>query len=87
MQRKGFRTRLCDLLDIDYPILQAPMQFIATPQLVAAVCEAGGMGVLAGIGIPPDELRRHIRETRARTERPFGVNLLLHSAIRPPLDP
>jgi len=62
------------------------MQFIATPRLVAAVCNAGGLGILAGVGIPIDELRRQIREVRALTSRPFGVNLVLHSAIRPPVD-
>ncbi len=84
--RPAFRTRLCDVLAIDYPILQAPMQSIATPGLVAAVCEGGGLGILAGVGVPPDQLRQHIRETRSLTKRPFGVNLILHSALRPPVD-
>ena len=80
------RTPLCGLLGIDHPVLQAPMQFIATPVLVASVCEAGGMGVLPGIGLPPDQLRANIQEVRRRTRRPFGVNLILHSALRPPVD-
>ena len=82
-----FRTTICDLLGIDHPIVQAPMQFLATPQLVAAVAEAGGIGVLGGIGLPLDVLRQQIREVKRLTNRPFGVNLILHSAIRPPLDP
>jgi nitronate monooxygenase len=50
------------------------------------VCEAGGMGILPGIGLPPDELRRQIAQVRSLTKRPFGVNLVLHSALRPPVD-
>ena len=85
--RSMFRTSICDLLGIDHPIIQAPMQSIATPQLVAAVAEAGGIGILAGIGLPLDVLRQQIREVKRLTNRPFGVNLILHSAIRPPVDP
>ena len=80
------RTPLCDLLGVDHPLLQAPMQFIATPALVASVCEAGGMGILPGIGLSPDQLRANIQEVRRLTRRPFGVNLILHSALRPPVD-
>ena len=82
-----FRTIICDLLHVEHPIIQAPMQFIATPRLVAAVAEAGGIGILAGIGQPLDVLRQQIREVKRLTKRPFGVNLILHSAIRPPVDP
>jgi nitronate monooxygenase len=82
-----FRTALCDLLGIDYPIVQSGMGAIAGPELVAEVCRAGGLGVLAGLNVPPDDLRGMIRKTRALTDRPFGVNLWLHRALRPPLDP
>lgn len=85
-ERPLFRTTLCDVLGIDYPILQAPMAAIATPPLVASVCEAGALGILAGVGVPPDQLRQNIRQVRELTRRPFGVNLILHSALRPPLD-
>lgn len=80
------RTPVCTLLGIEHPVLQAPMQFIATPALVAAVCEAGGLGILPGIGLTPDQLRANIQEVRRLTRRPFGVNLILHSALRPPVD-
>jgi nitronate monooxygenase len=80
------RTPVCTLLGIEHPVLQAPMQFIATPALVAAVCEAGGLGILPGIGLPADQLRANIQEVRRLTRRPFGVNLILHSALRPPVD-
>jgi nitronate monooxygenase len=79
-------TPLCDLLDIEYPLLQAPMATVATPELVAAVSNAGGLGILPGVMVPPEELRRQIREVRAKTDRPFGVNLLLHQVFLSPVD-
>jgi nitronate monooxygenase len=82
-----FRTALCDLLGIDYPIVQSGMGAIAGPELVAEVCRAGGLGILAGLNVPPDDLRAMIRRVRELTDRPFGVNLWLHKALRPPVDP
>ncbi len=82
-----FRTALCDLLGIEHPILQSGMGGIAGPELVAEVCRAGGLGILAGLNVPPDDLRAMIRRVRELTDRPFGVNLWLHRALRPPLDP
>jgi nitronate monooxygenase len=82
-----FRTALCDLLAIEYPVVQSGMGGIAGPDLVAEVSRAGGLGILAGLNIPPEDLRALIRRIRALTDRPFGVNLWLHSALRPPIDP
>ena len=82
-----FRTDLCDLLGIEYPILQSGMGGVAGPDLVAEVCEAGGLGILAGLNLTPDTLRAGIARIRSLTRRPFGVNLWLHRAIRPPADP
>jgi nitronate monooxygenase len=82
-----FRTALCDLLGIEYPIVQSGMGAIAGPELVAEVCRAGGLGILAGLYAPPDTLRAMIRRVRELTDRPFGVNLWLHRALRPPIDP
>jgi nitronate monooxygenase len=71
-------TSLCDLLGIPYPIIQAPMAGgWTTPDLVSAVCEAGGFGVLAGARVSPEKLREDIRAVKARIDRPFGVNFLL----------
>jgi nitronate monooxygenase len=81
------RTALCDLLGIDYPIVQSGMRPVAGPDLVAEVSRAGGLGILAGLGLPPDDLRAAIRKIRALTDRPFGVNLWLHTELRPPVDP
>lgn len=83
----SLHTPLCDLLGIELPVLQAPMGGVTSPELVAAVSNAGGLGMLAGVGVPPDELRRQIRAVRARTARPFAVNLLIHPSIRYPHDP
>jgi nitronate monooxygenase len=82
-----FRTALCDVLDIDYPILQSGMGNVAGPDLVAEVSEAGGLGILAGLNLTPEALRDGIAKIRARTRRPFGVNLWFHRDIRPPADP
>ena len=82
-----FRTSLCDLLGIEYPIIQAGMSGVAGPELVAEVSNAGGLGVLTGALTPPAELREKIRRIRKLTERPFGVNLLLHVDLRPPKEP
>jgi nitronate monooxygenase len=82
----NLRTVLCDLLGIEYPIVQSGMGSVAGPDLVAEVCRAGGLGVLAGLNVPADELRKLIRRVRELTDRPFGVNLWLHTALRPPVD-
>jgi nitronate monooxygenase len=81
------RTGLCDVLGIEYPIVQSGMGSVAGPELAAEVSRAGGLGVLAGLNVPPDELRRRIRRIRELTDRPFGVNLWLHTELRPPVDP
>jgi nitronate monooxygenase len=71
-------TPLCDLLGIRYPIVQAPMAGgHTTPELAAAVTNAGGLGMLAGTGIPPAKLRQMIQATRALTAGPIGVNFLI----------
>jgi NAD(P)H-dependent flavin oxidoreductase YrpB (nitropropane dioxygenase family) len=68
------RTPVCGLLGIDVPILQAGMATSTTPELVAAVSSAGGLGIIGGLNRTPDELRREIRRVRELTSRPFGVN-------------
>src|ERR1700681_1032831 len=70
-------THTCNLLGIDVPILQAGMGRYTTPQLVAAVSNAGGLGIIGGLGRTPDELRSEIRQVRELTSRPFGVNHVL----------
>ena len=73
-------TRLCDMLEIEYPILLAGMGSMGKatpPALVAAVSNTGGMGVIGGAGLEPETIRQKIRETRALTDKPIGVDLLL----------
>jgi enoyl-[acyl-carrier protein] reductase II len=66
---------ICDRLGITYPILQGPMAWASDSNLVAAVSNAGGLGIL-GIGTaPPDVARAEIRKTKALTDRPFGYNV------------
>jgi nitronate monooxygenase len=85
--RDVLHTALCDLLGIEYPVLQSGMGTVAGPDLVAEVSRAGGLGILAGLNVAPDELRRRIRQVRTLTDRAFGVNLWLHTELRPPADP
>ena len=67
-------TPVCSLLRIDVPVLQAGMSRYTTPELVAAVSNAGGLGIIGGLGRTADELRSEIRQVRELTSRPFGVN-------------
>jgi Dioxygenases related to 2-nitropropane dioxygenase len=68
------QTPVCDLLGIQLPIFQAGMSSYTTPELVAAVSNAGGLGIIGGLSREPDELREEIRKVRELTSRPFGVN-------------
>lgn len=77
------KTPLCDFFGIEYPILLAGMGGTVSPSgpdLTAAVSEAGGLGVLGGAFIEPDELARRIERTRELTSKPFGVDTLIPSA-------
>ncbi|MCL6431757.1 MAG: enoyl-[acyl-carrier-protein] reductase FabK [Anaerolineae bacterium] len=73
------KTVLCDMLGIEHPIVQGGMAWVATAELVAAVSEAGAFGILGGGNAPPDYVRAQIRETKRRTDKPFGVNIPLFS--------
>jgi nitronate monooxygenase len=70
-------TSFTRLFGLRYPIMQSPMGSVSSPELVAAVSNAGGMGMLACAGLPPESICAQIKQVRALTERPFGVNLLL----------
>lgn len=73
------RTKLCDLLNIEYPILQGGMAWVATAELVAAVSEAGGLGIIGAGQAPPEWLEEQIVKIRRITKKPFGVNVMLMS--------
>lgn len=72
-------TALCDLLGIPHPIIQGGMAWVATAPLVAAVSEAGGLGVIGAGNAPPAWVIQQIHDVRGRTHRPFGVNVPLFS--------
>ncbi len=72
-----FDTSFCRLVGIDLPVVQAPIGGVSTPALAAAVSQAGGLGTLSITWRDLDALPALLRETRARTERPFAVNLVL----------
>ncbi len=76
-------TRLCDLLGITHPVINAPMTGTATAALAAAVSNAGGFGLIGGSAGDADWLRAEIRATRERTDRPFGVGFI---SIYPGID-
>jgi enoyl-[acyl-carrier protein] reductase II len=71
------KTRFTEMLGIRHPIMLAGMNWITTPQLVSAVCNAGGLGILATAASTPDETRKQIREIRSLTDKPFGINQIL----------
>jgi NAD(P)H-dependent flavin oxidoreductase YrpB (nitropropane dioxygenase family) len=72
-------TRFCERFGIDAPVVVAPMgPDLTGPQLVAAVCNAGGFGILQAQLCPPSLLRQQIRHLRTLTTKPFGVNFVLH---------
>lgn len=73
------RTKICDLLGIKYPIFQGGMAWVATGELVAAVSEAGGLGIIGAGNVPADWVRQEIQKVKARTVKPFGVNVMLMS--------
>ncbi|WP_226042344.1 nitronate monooxygenase [Natrinema sp. DC36] len=73
-------TPLCDLLEIEYPIVQAPIGSATTPELAAAVSNAGGLGHLAVTWRDLEETRRAIRGTHELTDQPFAVNLVCDDA-------
>ncbi len=73
------RTSLCDLLGIEYPIIQGGMAWVSTAELAAAVSEAGGLGIIGSGAAPSGWLKEQLRKTRQLTQKPFGVNVMLRS--------
>ena len=73
------RTEITELLGIQYPIIQGGMAWVAEYHLAAAVSEAGGLGIIGAAAAPGEWVREQIREVKRRTEKPFGVNIMLMS--------
>ena len=84
-------NRVCEILKTKYPVIQGPMAWITSSELVAAVSNAGGLGVLGtsadsteivrGIPESVEEMRKAIRNTKAKTDKPFGINVSPRRAI------
>ncbi|MGM0501968.1 MAG: enoyl-[acyl-carrier-protein] reductase FabK [Bacillota bacterium] len=72
-------TKLCNLLDIEYPIIQGGMAWVATGELAAAVSQAGGLGIIGAGNAPADVVREEIRKVKEVTDKPYGVNVMLLS--------
>ena len=70
------KTRVTELLGIQYPIFQGAMAWISYAPMVAAVSEAGGLGIIGGTIMTPDIIRKEIRKVRELTDKPFGVNII-----------
>lgn len=73
------KTRVTELLGIEYPIIQGGMAWVAEQHLAAAVSNAGGMGLIGGANAPGEVVRDMIRKCREMTDKPFGVNVMLMS--------
>lgn len=71
--------KVTDLLDVKYPIICGAMGGISKPELVSAVAEAGGMGILATAGSKPEAVREDVRAIKAQTDKPFGANIAIIS--------
>lgn len=73
------KSRICDILGIRYPVFQGGMAWVADAELAAAVSEAGGLGIIAAMNMSGELLREEIKKLRAKTDKPFGVNVMLMS--------
>lgn len=73
------KTPLCDILGIEYPVIQGGMAWVADAALASAVSNGGGLGIIAAMNADAAYLRSQIRAARERTDRPFGVNIMLLS--------
>ncbi len=79
------KTRFTELVGVEHPIVQGGMQWVGRAELVAAVANAGALGLITALTQPtPEDLTREIARCRDMTGKPFGVNLTILPAIKPP---
>lgn len=79
------KTRITELLNIKYPIIQGGMMWVGTAEMAAAVSNAGGLGIITALTQPtPEALIKEIERCRTMTDKPFGVNLTILPSINPP---
>lgn len=84
MNMANWRTRVTDLLGIEYPIIQGGLAYLAYAELASAVSNAGGLGQITAMSLAsPKELKEEIRKTKTMTDRPFGVNFAIGQHGRP----
>lgn len=74
-----FYTEICKMLDIEFPIIQGGMAWVATAELAAAVSNAGGLGIIAAGSAPEDVVRNEIKKAKSLTDKNFGVNIYFMS--------
>ena len=77
------RTRITDLLGIEYPVIQGGMAWVAEYHLAAAVSEAGGLGIIGAASAPAEVVREQVRKVKELTDKPFGVNVMLMNPNAP----
>src|SRR4029450_9791359 len=78
------QTRFTEMFGIKHPVVQGGMQWVGRAELVSAVSNAGGLGILTGLTQPtPDDLRKEIKRCRHMTDQPFGVNLTILPTLVP----
>ena len=73
------KSRICEMLGIQYPVFQGGMAWVADASLAAAVSNAGGLGLISSINAGTEAVRNEIRKCRELTDRPFGVNIMLQA--------
>ncbi len=81
----AIKTRFTEMFDVEHPIVQGGMQWVGYAEMVAPVANAGALGFLTALTQPtPEDLAKEIARTREMTDKPFGVNLTILPAIKPP---
>ena len=70
-------SKITELLNIEYPIIQGGMAWISDATLAAGVSEAGGLGIISGVGASVEDIRQEIRKAKSLTDKPFGINIML----------
>ena len=79
-----FKTKITEMLGIEYPIIAGPMGYLSNAELVSAVSNAGGLGILVSMTHrTAEDLRQEIKKTKSMTDKPFAVNITLLPTIRP----
>ena len=82
-KREGImKTKITELPDIQYPIFQGGMAWVADGDLAGAVSNAGGLGIIGGGNAPKEVVKANIDKVKSITDRPFGVNIMLLSPLR-----